>query len=165
MPELFAVMEQAVGKTSIDAAEKIDPDSGSAEFPQVSGFSFSYDVSQIEGKRIRNIVLGSGEKLSEGGTGTVTAALPENMFSGDAAFSALKGAERTRVCTESEALIKYISGAGGEIERPSLGRMSVVGTADSSIYNNWHIGRYLPYIVLAVLIFALPAKLRKKVRD
>ena len=44
-------MEQAVSGTAIDAAERIDPARGSDAFPQTSGFSFTYDISQVLGRR------------------------------------------------------------------------------------------------------------------
>ena len=49
--ELYHLMEQAVSGTAIDAAERIDPARGSDAFPQTSGFSFTYDISQVLGRR------------------------------------------------------------------------------------------------------------------
>ena len=49
--ELYHLMEQAVSGTASDAAERIDPARGSDAFPQTSGFSFTYDISQVLGRR------------------------------------------------------------------------------------------------------------------
>ena len=51
--QLFDLLEYAVGNAEIDEAERLDPESASDRFPQISGFSFEFDVSQLAGRRIR----------------------------------------------------------------------------------------------------------------
>lgn len=158
----FEVLEHAVGQTAIDEAERIDPNSGFDGFPQVSGFRFTYDVSQPTGERVREVTLDDGRSLSATDQGTVTLAAPGDLLRGELGFTMLRGTAYSEVGTQAELLAAYIASRPGEISRPDTGRIQVVGTADNSIYRSLGIGKFLPYMILIALLVTLP---RQKNRE
>lgn len=160
----FEVLEHAVGQTAIDEAERIDPNSGFDGFPQVSGFRFTYDASQPAGERVREVTLDDGRSLSATDQGTVTLAAPEDLLRGELGFTMLRGTTYSEVGTEAELLAAYIASWPGEITRPDIGRIQVVGTADNSIYRNLGLGNFLPYIILIALLVTLPRQ-KNRVRN
>ncbi len=158
----FKVLEHAVGQIAIDDAERINPESGFDGFLQVSGFCFSYDASQPAGERIREVVLDNGSELSPLDEGKISLAAPEDLLSGALGFEMLRGAAYSPAGSEAELLAAYIAGLGGEIKRPEIGRIEVVGAADYSIYRNLQGEKYLPYLILIALFIALPQQRYRK---
>ena len=60
--QLRHILELAVSRTAIGEDECIDPDASAfAAFPQIAGFSFTYDASQRPGGRVRDIRLDGGD--------------------------------------------------------------------------------------------------------
>lgn len=152
----FKVLEHAVGQTAIDAAEKIDPESGFDGFPQISGFRLVYDVSQPAGERVRQITLDDGTELAPTDEKTITLAAPADMLSGEMGFDMLQGVECRAVGTEAGLLAAYIAAQPGTLARPDTGRLQAVGTADNSIFRNLKLGQFLPYAILVILLVTLP---------
>lgn len=152
---LFDVLEEAVGQVRIDEREWLDADSGFDGFPQISGFSFTYDASQLAGRRVRTVRLDDGTALSRGSEQLLTAALPESMTDGTLGFSMLKGLPVRYSGTQAQALADHI-GALGEVTPPKTGRITVLGTAERTIYSTFHVGSVLPYVIILILLIRLP---------
>lgn len=153
--QLFALLEHGVGALDIDEAEQLDPESGFDGFPQVSGFSFVYDVSQKPGRRVRSVTLDGGAALSAGETRTLTAALPADMLDGSLGFSMLEGLPARPVGLQSELLSSLIAGQQ-EVSIPETSRAVVLGTAEHTLFEALHARFWLPYLILIILVIRLP---------
>lgn len=153
--ELYDLMEQTVSGTAIDGAERIDPARGSDAFPQASGFSFTYDISQVPGRRMVEIRLEDGTELDPAEKRTLTLAAPAELLGGTLGVTLPGGGQQTVLGREAELTAAYLAGQVGTVARPRLGRMTVIGTADHSLYRSWNVDRCLPYLLLACLLVAL----------
>ena len=153
--ELYDLMEQTVSGTAIDGAERIDPARGSDAFPQASGFSFTYDISQVPGRRMVEIRLEDGTELDPAEKRTLTLAAPAELLDGTLGVTLPGGGQQTVLGREAELTAAYLAGQVGTVARPRLGRMTVIGTADHSLYRSWNVDRCLPYLLLACLLVAL----------
>lgn len=152
---LFDVLEEAVGQIRIDEQERLDADSGFDGFPQISGFSFTYDASQIAGCRVRTVRLDDETVLTRDSQQLLTAVLPESMTDGTLGFSMLTGCSVQYCGTQVQALADHIS-VLGEITPPETGRITVLGTVERTIYNTFHVGSILPYAIILILLIRLP---------
>ena len=152
---LFDVLEEAVGYVRLDEREWLDADSGFDGFPQVSGFSFTYDASQLAGRRVRAVRLDDGTVLSRGAERLLTVALPESMTEGTLGFSMLAELPVRYSGTQAQALADHI-GALVEVTPPKTGRITVLGTMERTIYSTFHVGSFLPYVVILILLIRLP---------
>lgn len=149
---LFDLLEYMVGTAQIDEAELLDPDSGSDCFPQISGFSFAFDVSQLPGRRLRWVALDSGQQLRRDDGQILTAALPADLLDGTMGFPMSEVLEFRAVGTQSELLISHIK-SQGEVIIPETGRITMVGSSERTLYETFQIGSLLPYLILVVLLF------------
>lgn len=152
---LFDVLEEAVGYVQIDEREYLDTNSGFDGFPQISGFSFTYDASQLTGHRVRAVCLDDGTALSRGADGLLTVALPESMTEGSLGFSMLMELPVQYSGTQAQGLVDYIS-ALGEVTPPKTGRITMLGTMERTIYDTFHVGSFLPYVIILILLIRLP---------
>ena len=160
--QLFDLLEYAVGNAEIDEAERLDPESASDRFPQISGFSFEFDVSQLAGRRIRQVRMADGTELRREDGGKITAALPVDMLDGSLGFSMLDGLSCRTVGRQSQLLAAHIR-SQGTVEIPATGRISMIGSVEKTLYESLHLGTILPYVILVILLFRLP-RLSKKWR-
>lgn len=158
--QLFDLLEYAVSTVRIDEAELLDRSSGSDCFPQISGFSFEFDVSQMPGQRLRLVTLEDGTKLSRESQKNLTVALPMDALDGTLDFPMLQGLPYKTAGRLSELLIMHIQDQG-EIVIPEVGRIHMIGTADDTIYNSLHVGSFLPYVILLVVLVRLVWRSRK----
>ena len=154
---LFDVLEEAVGQVRIDEREWLDADSGFDGFPQISGFSFTYDASQLAGNRVRTVRLDDGTALSRDAERLLTVALPESMTEGTLGFSMLRELPVRYSGTQAQALADHIS-ALGEVTPPKTGRITVLGTTERTIYSALHVGSFLPYLIILILLIRLPGQ-------
>lgn len=161
---LFDLLEYAVGELRIDEAEQLDRNSGSDRFPQISGFSFEFDVSQLPGRRLRWVKLADGSELSREDRHVLTAALPMDMLDGTLDFSMLEGLGFRTAGTQSELLIRRIR-EQGQVTIPETGRITMVGSAEDTLYESLRIGYVLPYILLLVVLFRLVWRKRRRRPD
>ena len=145
--QLFDLLEYGVGTAQIDEAERLNKSSGSDCFPQISGFSFEFDVSQLPGRRLRRVEL-------EGGGGLPTASLLEDLLDGSLGYAGLSGVEGRLVGRQRELLTAHIA-AQGQVAVPKGGRITMVGASDATLYDTLQIGVLLPYILLAVVLVRL----------
>lgn len=162
--QLFDLLEYAVGELQIDEAERLDRESGSDRFPQVSGFSFEFDVSQLPGRRLRRVTLADGTELSRGDPRILTAALPMDMLDGTLGFSMLEGLDCRAAGTQSELLIRHIR-EEGQVTLPRTGRITMVGSEEDTLFESLNIGYFLPYILLLVVLFRLVWRKRRGKTD
>lgn len=158
---LFQLLEQAVSHAQLGEDELLDPDSAADQFPQISGFSFVFDVSQLPGRRVREIILEDGTALEQTDPRSFTLAVPQDMTDGTLGFSALEGAAGTAAGTLSELLASYIQGQG-QVMIPDTGRITMLGSADQTLFEQFHMGTLLPYILLLALLIRLPWRRRRQ---
>ena len=158
--QLFDLLEYAVGNAEIDEAERLDPESASDCFPQISGFSFEFDVSQLAGQRVRQVRLDDGTGLRREDDRAITAALPVDMLDGSLGFTMLDGLSYRIVGTQSGLLADHIRGQG-TVEIPETGRIAMVGSAEGTLYESLRLGTIVPYAILIILLFRLPKLVRK----
>lgn len=151
---LFQVLEQAVSHARLGEDEQLDPESGADQFPQISGFSFVFDVSQLPGRRVREVVLEDGTVLERTDTRSFTLAVPEDMVDGTLGFSALEDALGAAAGTLSGWLARHIQDQG-QVRIPETGRITMLGAAHS-LFEQFHMGALLPYVLLLVLLIRLP---------
>ena len=161
--QLFDLLEYAVSFAQITESEELDGDTGFDGFPQISGFSFAFDVSQKAGKRVRGVTLADGTALSRESDRRVTAVLPVDMLDGTLGFSMLEGLPYEVVGRQRETLVEYVS-AQGEIVIPDTGRVTMLGAAGETLYQTWKVGTWLPYVILLILLVRLPWRGRRRRR-
>ena len=160
--QLFDLLEYGVGAAQIDEAEQLDLSSGSDCFPQISGFTFEFDVSQLPGQRLRRVELDQGGEISREDERLITAAIPEDLLSGALGYAGLTGVGGRTVNRQGALLASHIAGQG-QVSIPTGGRITMVGTADNTLYNTFQIGTQLPYILLIAVLFRLAwRKTRRK---
>lgn len=152
--QLFDLLEYGVGMARIDGAERLDAGSGSDCFPQISGFSFEFDVSQLPGQRLRRVEMDGGIVLHREDGRVLAAALPEDLLDGALGYTGLAGVEGSLVGGQRELLAAHIV-YQGQVSIPSGGRITMVGSSDATLYDSLRIGTLLPYILLVVILFRL----------
>lgn len=158
--QLFDLLEFGVGSARIDDAERVDRGSGSEWFPQVSGFSFSFDISQLSGRRIRQVTLDSGEALHRTDPHVLTAALPRALLDAAPCCAGLEG----RPAGEPGRLLCAHITAQGTVSIPALGRITMVGSAENTLYEHFQIGTLLPYILLVAVLLRLAWRKRRNTK-
>ncbi len=160
-PQLFALLEYGVGEARIDESERLDPASGSDWFPQISGFSFTFDVSQAPGRRVRQVTLEGGEPLRREDSRTLTAALPRALLDGAPCCAGLEGRPAGR---QDELLAAHIA-AQGTVVIPAEGRITMVGSTEDTLYERLRIEPLLPYLLLVTVLFRLTWRRRRSGRE
>lgn len=158
---LFQVLEQAVSFAQLGEDELLDPDSAADQFPQISGFSFVFDVSQLPGRRAREITLEDGTALERTDPRSFTLAVPQAMTDGTLGFSALEGLRSTSGDTLSGLLARYLQ-SQGQVVIPETGRITMLGSAGQTLFEQFHIGSLLPYVILLILLIRLPWRRRRQ---
>jgi len=159
--QLFRTLEYAVGPLRLDEAEGLDRDSAADCFPQISGFSFEFDVSQLPGRRVRRVVLADGQELDPEDQGIWTVAMPEDMADGSLGFPLAEEAICRRVGRQWELLADHVRGQGSVVI-PRTGRIVMVGSAEDTLYEMLGLRELLPYILVVVLLFRFLMGRRKK---
>ncbi len=140
--ELRELLEYGVSHTVYSEPEILDVERSSwAYFPQVSGLSFSYDISAPVGGRV------SGLEAGFDADGTLALVTTQEMLT--AAGNTAAGAE---VCSEREALARYFE-EQSPIRVPDGGRIRLLGVASLGI--TAHIPRVL-IILLAAFLVIIP---------
>lgn len=158
---LYQALEHGVSQAALGEDELLDPASGSDSFPQISGFSFTFDVSQLSGRRVREVVLADGSALDRKSDRRLTLAVTEDMLDGSLGYSMLTGLSGTPAGTQVQLLAAYIQ-AQGQITVPDTGRISMLGSAGQTLYQQLHLGVLLPYVILILLLLRLPRLLRRR---
>lgn len=160
--QLWQAMVYAVGHTKIGKDERIDADASAFEgFPQISGFTMTYDATQLPENRLKSIVLDDGTVLSKDDDSTVLIlAASAEIIRGELGYFMFDDADMISIGTEPGILAAYVS-ARESISLPSSGRVSAVGTYDNSIANIMSIGSIMPWVILLLILIRLPRNKRR----
>lgn len=153
--ELAAMLEAGVSHIVLDEKESVDRESSAfGGFPQVSGFTFTYDASAHPGERIMHIRADGGELDLTDESVFYTVAAPESLFRG--AYGYPEHEARSVGKTLAEALADYIAAGTGD-GYTGEGRITAVGCTDYNIVNHFP----LVLCVLAAIVIWLGARLWK----
>lgn len=127
--DLLELLEHGVSHAAVDmSSETLDVEASSFDgFPQVSGFSFTYDPTAPVGERIVSAKLSDGTAVTE--DMTLTLAATEYMLEGGYGYPAFdyEGAG----VSQAEALARFF--AGGSLPAPETGRINCIGLG--SLFN------------------------------
>ena len=130
--------------------EKIDRNISEFEgFPQISGFSFKYDLSAPSGERIVWIKIGEDEVNLTDDTTTVTLCASGYMLSGGMGFPAVEYTPCEM--TLSESLFLYIS-QYDVVSVPEINRILVRGGNETTLFHRFGVSNFL--LILVVICFA-----------
>lgn len=150
--ELAALLEQGVSKLSRNESEQIDPASAWDGFPQVSGFSWEYDVSAPEGKRLQYISYDGQElDLTDRQTTYTVVSVPA-LFDGSLGYPACSF-ERTG--TDLRQALRDYCAARDSISTPAS-RAAAIGTASYPIKDRLPVMAIVIVGILIALIASIP---------
>lgn len=124
--DLLKILEYGVSHAVMDpSTETLDVEASVFDgFPQISGFSFYYDLSAQAGQRIKHAELPDGSLITA--DMTLTLAATEYMLSGGFGYPPV--ACRSAGVTLAEATAQYFD--GGMIHDPAMKRIICIGVAD-----------------------------------
>lgn len=110
--QLKEILETGVSHIVMTEDETIDREASAyGGFPQISGFSFKYDVSAPPQQRVYEMTLASGESVRlDDDQQTYLLAAPIDMLSGGWGYPAIKYTETG--ITLSDAMGNYLTGLG-----------------------------------------------------
>lgn len=155
--ELWELLETALSRIALDEGEAIDPAASSwAYYPQISGLEIQYDASAPAGERLLAVSCGGTPLDSADQSGTIATALSEEYLSWDVL---LQRQAETPERTEAEMLAAYL----GDLEvvtAPAANRIRVLGIT-RSLFADYKLYRYIPYIILILLLAILPRQKRR----
>ena len=148
--ELKSILEQSVSHMTTDIHDRIDLSASAYDgFPQISGFSFRYDISAVAGQRVLNIVLNDGTEPDLTVTSvSITLAATEFMLSGGYGMPVFNNA-RALDTTLAESLAAYIY-SSGTVDEPALNRISYIGSLSGAFASG--VGSRVIIIVAAIVI-------------
>lgn len=154
-PDLVRMLEAGLSHIVLNEKEEIDREASAFEgFPQVSGFTVTYDASAHAGERVMHIRTETGEIDLTDGMTVYTVAAPESLFQG--AYDYPVHEAQTADTTLAEALADYVAAGTGD-SYTGQGRITAVGCTDYNIVNNFP----LVLCVLAAIVIWLGARLWK----
>lgn len=160
--ELWQLLESGVSHAVLDDQLKIDREASSfGGFPQIAGFTFTYDMSAPVGQRIYSVTLDSGEALDREADGgrELTLCATEYMLTGGYDYPAVGGQIRLLGVTMAEAMADAL--AQGKLEAVDYGgRVRVIGSGDDTLIST---DPMMVILFLAVMVLATAGlRLRRK---
>ena len=160
--ELWQLLESGVSHAVLDDQLKIDREASSfGGFPQIAGFTFTYDMSAPVGQRIYSVTLDSGEALDREADGgrELTLCATEYMLTGGYDYPAVDGQIRLLGVTMAEAMADAL--AQGKLEAVDYGgRVRVIGSGDDTLIST---DPMMVILFLAVMVLATAGlRLRRK---
>lgn len=160
--ELWQLLESGVSHAVLDDQLKIDREASSfGGFPQIAGFTFTYDMSAPVGQRIYSVTLDSGEALDREADGgrELTLCATEYMLTGGYDYPAVGGQIRLLGVTMAEAMADTL--AQGKLEAVDYGgRVRVIGSGDDTLIST---DPMMVILFLAVMVLATAGlRLRRK---
>lgn len=143
--QLRALLEAGVSGSRLAEDETLDPKASAFDgFPQVSGFSFIYDVTDLVGERVKEIRMEDGRILDLADTEpSITLAATEHMLSGGYGMPTVEEWESTG-CTVTEMAVDYFQ-ENETLHKPEQGRIVVKGA----------VTRIMDRIPLALVLVAM----------
>ena len=124
---LFEVLENGVSGIVVNDDFTIDYEqSPQGRFPQISGFSFTYDPSAPVGNRVQSVTLDDGRELSpDDNTTTISLASSNYLMTGGDEYTMLEDIPVSReLGSADEALAEYIR-KHTPVNTPSEGRIMI----------------------------------------
>lgn len=160
--ELWQLLESGVSHAVLNDQLKIDREASSfGGFPQIAGFTFTYDMSAPVGQRIYSVILDSGEALDREADGgrELTLCATEYMLTGGYDYPAVGGQIRLLEATMAEAMADAL--AQGKLEAVDYGgRVRVIGSGDDTLIST---DPMMVILFLAVMVLATAGlRLRRK---
>ena len=160
--ELWQLLESGVSHAVLDDQLKIDREASSfGGFPQIAGFTFTYDMSAPVGQRIYSVTLDSGEALDREADGgrELTLCATEYMLTGGYDYPPVGGQIRLLGVTMAEAMADAL--AQGKLEAVDYGgRVRVIGSGDDTLIST---DPMMVILFLAVMVLATAGlRLRRK---
>lgn len=145
---LCTILEKGVSASRLSDTEKLDIEASRfGGFPQISGFSFSYDVSFSVGERVTEIILDTGQELELFDSATsILLCTTVDMLSGGYGMPRVE-IDTVLDLTPQEALLQWLEGHD-VLKSPETGRIQVKGTVDSLTDGIPHT---MIYIIVAFL--------------
>lgn len=143
--ELRAILEYCVSAARVTPEEALDREASRFDcFPQISGFSFLYDLSAPSGDRVVWIRHGEQELDLNDTSGQLLLCTTEPVLSGAGVTGQVLPEE-----TLTSALASYIEKQDGPLGAPGMDRIRTRGSRESGIFESLHIS---PLLLLVALI-------------
>lgn len=159
--ELRGILEHGVGAITVSDNETIDRDASSdGRFPQISGFTFTYDASAPAGSRVVSILNEQGRELD--GSAALTLAATAHMLSGGYGYDEISGYRLSDISLPA-ALGAYIAQLG-TLDEPSADRITVIGVRDAPIMGGVSFGVIAIVLIVFVLFVAKSKTMNFEVR-
>lgn len=150
---LWGLLETALSHVVLDENEAIDASTSSwYYYPQVSGLELKYDASAPAGNRLLSLSCGGVELDRSDSRASITLALSAEYLLWKEAEPLLK--KEDAEATEAEMLLARM-GKTGTVTAPASDRTKVVGVT-KSWFSEYRLYRFLPYIILIILLIVLP---------
>ncbi len=152
--QLREILEAAVSHVVVDESERIDHEkSSNGAYPQISGFTFTYDMSCLPGERVQSIRLDGTELELEDDAMLLTLAATEHMLSGG--YDMPAAAYEPLGISLREAFAGYIAAGVPEVDE-SLGRERIIirGTKDFQIFDRIPGATALVLALIGIIVLA-----------
>jgi 2',3'-cyclic-nucleotide 2'-phosphodiesterase (5'-nucleotidase family) len=148
--ELRAILEAGLSHITRDNTEAIDSAASAYDgFPQISGFTLSYDASALPGERVREVKMGGKQINLEDDTTVYRLAATGFMLDGGYGLPTVQGAADSEL-TLSGALAQYINAGMDEYNEMRL-RIYPVGARAGFLNGVFPIGIVAVVILLILL--------------
>jgi 2',3'-cyclic-nucleotide 2'-phosphodiesterase (5'-nucleotidase family) len=146
--ELRVLLEACVSRITIDETEAIDKEASAyGGFPQISGFTMSYDAVAPPGERVHDIKYAGAELDLGDDTTSLRLAATGYMLTGGYGLPVVDDVTRSEL-TLSGAVARYMNAGMPEYARTGV-RIYPMGTRDGSLR------AILPLGIVAVVIFLI----------
>lgn len=147
---LRGILEVGLSHITLDKTETIDRVASAYDgFPQISGFTLSYDVGAPPGMRVYEVLLNGKPLDLEDDTTILRLAATQHMLGGGYDLPVVSGAENSEL-TLSGALAEYINNGITEYT-PLEMRIYPMGAQDGSLKSLFPIG----LVAVAILIIVV----------
>ena len=158
--ELRGILEAGLSHITLDKTETIDSVASAYDgFPQVSGFTMSYDAAAAPGSRVHEINL-KGKRLDLNDETTVLRlAATEHMLSGGYGLPAVSGA-RSSGLTLSGALASYMNHGMTEYVQRAV-RIYPMSARDGSLNSVLPVG--IVFVVILLIAIGNGQRLKRMV--
>lgn len=142
--EVRNILEFCVSQAQVTREEYLDREKSVFDcFPQISGFTFLYDLSAPPGDRVVWIQYEGQELDLTDTTRTLNLCTTEPILSGAGIHGQPADSELV-----STALFSYIEAHDGPVQQPQLGRIRTRGSNESGLFSSLGISPLFLFVVL-----------------
>lgn len=161
--QLRELIEAMVSDVVLNEAERIDRElSESARFPQISGFSFTYNVPALPGTRVTSMTPEGGAELDLAGAEALyTLAVSSRALDGAGMRGLAEGLETVGLLCD--IVTDVISGYDVLSEEPSTGRIRALGAYENTLISS--IPTSLLIICVVIIAVFSGVKYRNRFKD